>query len=178
MSDDLKFHDLSARHYGVTFHIAGSYAEAASVCLDRHHSPDVKFELEDNAKRSVATASWQSPIDDRTKASWNNVTDTTEFGAYGLALAAVEHSRGLVAIQRAETRTGADYYIGDPENAPEDLENSLRLEVSGMESGNEAAIKARLKQKVAQTKHGRSNLPAIACVVAFHALKICAADAQ
>ncbi|WP_332658652.1 hypothetical protein [Brevundimonas sp.] len=178
MSDDLKFHDLSSRHYGLTQAIADSYAEAATVCLDRHHSPDVDFVVEDNGTTSSASASWPAPVDARTKAAWNNVTDTTEFGAYGIALAAVEHTRGLVAISRAETRTGADYYIDNPDKPIDDLETSFRLEVSGMESGADAAIRARLKTKIEQTKKGASNLPALACVVAFHALKISAADAK
>lgn len=178
MADDLRFHDLSARHYGVTGSISGTYAEAACVCLDRHHQPVVNFALEDEGKSAVASASWASPVDPRVLAAWNNVTDTTEAGAYGLALAAIEFSRGLVAIRRAETLTGADYYVDDPATPVDDLENSLRLEVSGMESGNDAAINARLRQKIAQTKKGISNVPALACVVAFHALKICAADAK
>jgi len=177
MADELKFHDLSTRHYGVTESISGTYAEAACVCLDRHHAPDVSFALEDAGKSFVASASWTSPVEARVLAAWNNVTDTTEAGAYGLALAAVEYSRGLVAIRRAETLTGADYYVDDPNTPIDDLETSFRLEVSGMESGNDAAIKARLNQKIAQTKKGKSNVPALACVVAFHALKICAAEA-
>ncbi len=177
MSNELKFHDLSSRHYGVTPAIADTYAEAASVCLDRHHSPAVNFAVEDNGVASSVSASWSAPLDPRTKAAWNNVTDTTEIGAYGIALAAVERTRGLVAIRRAETRTGADYYVDNPDSPVDDLETSLRLEVSGMESGNDAAIKARLKTKIRQTKNGASNLPALACVVAFHALKIASADA-
>jgi hypothetical protein len=114
MADDLRFHDLSSRHYGVTGSISGTYAEAACVCLDRHHKPVVNFALEDEGKLAVVSASWASPLDPRVLAAWNNITDTTEAGAYGLALAAIEFSRGLVAIRRAETLTGADYYVDDP----------------------------------------------------------------
>ena len=177
MANELKFHDLSARHYGVTESISGAYAEAACVCLDRHHAPDVDFAVEDTGKSSIAKASWASPVDARVLSAWNNVTDTTENGAYGLALAAVECSRGLVAIRRAETLTGADYYVNTPDAPVDDLEASFRLEVSGMESGDETAIKARLRQKIAQTEKSKSNLPALVWVVAFHALKICTAEA-
>lgn len=178
MSDELKFHDLSERHYGLTHSIAGTYAEAACVCLDRHHSPDVDFAIEDSGTASTGSATWTSPVDARTAAAWNNRTDTTETGAYGVALAAIENTRGLVAVSRAETQTGADYYLDEPNATIVDLESSIRLEVSGMESGNDTAIKARLNQKIKQAIAGKSNLPAIACVVAFHALKISAADAK
>jgi hypothetical protein len=40
-----------------------------------------------------------------------NEIDATEIGAYGLSLAAIEAVVGLVAIRRAETLTGADWYI-------------------------------------------------------------------
>jgi hypothetical protein len=43
--------------------------------------------------------------------AWANTTDTTETGAYGIAIAAVEVTDGLVTVARAETRTGADYAI-------------------------------------------------------------------
>ena len=176
MSDELKFHDLSSRHIGLTDSVSSSYAEAACVCLDRHHSPAVEFNVEDNSILTTASASWPD-VDARTKAAWNNVTDTTEFGAYALALAAVEHSRGLVAVRRAETRTGADYYVDRPENPGDDLEQSFRLEISGVDAGTTADVKTRLNQKIKQAKAGNSNLPAIACVVGFAALKITAADA-
>jgi hypothetical protein len=176
MSDELKFHDLSSRHYGLTDAVSSSYAEAACVCLDRHHSPAVEFAVEDNSVLSTAAASWPS-VDARVKAAWNNTIDTTELGACALALAAVEHSRGLVAIRRAETRTGADYYVDKPGSAVDDLETSFRLEVSGVDSGTSDAVRYRLNQKIKQTKAGNSNLPAIACVVGFAALRISAADA-
>jgi hypothetical protein len=40
-----------------------------------------------------------------------NEIDATEIGAYGLSLAAIEAVVGLVAIRRAETLTGTDWYI-------------------------------------------------------------------
>ena len=57
-----------------------------------------------------------------------------------------------------------------------DLEVSYRLEVSGTDDGNEAAIHARLRQKLEQARKGSSNLPAIASVVGFAALRIVSAD--
>lgn len=176
MSDELKFLDLSSRHFGLTNAVSASYAEAARVCLDRHHVSGVKFTIEDNSTPFMASASWPV-VDTRTKAAWNNTTDATEAGASALAIAAVEHSRGLVAIRRAETRTGADYYLDNPASDVDDLENSFRLEISGVDAGTAADVKARLSQKIKQTKAGNSNLPAIACVVGFATLKILAADA-
>jgi hypothetical protein len=41
------------------------------------------------------------------------------------------------------------------------------MEVSGVGAGNEAIIRARLRQKLRQTEKGRSNLPALAAVIGF-----------
>jgi len=69
-------------------------------------------------------------------------------------------------MSRAETLTGADYYVAPRGTDPDDLENCLRLEVSGTHLGaNE--VKRRLAQKVRQAQKGKSNLPALAAVVGF-----------
>lgn len=72
----------------------------------------------------------------------------------------------MVAVRRAETRTGADYYIGLVDRDLEDLENCLRLEVSGTDLGK-SEVKKRLIKKLEQAKQGNSNLPALAAVVGF-----------
>jgi hypothetical protein len=77
----------------------------------------------------------------------------------------MEKELGLVAISRADTRTGADYYLGMPEDL--DLEGAFRLEVSGVDQGDASVIRRRLKEKEAQARRGDSCLPAYACVVGF-----------
>ncbi|BAS59514.1 hypothetical protein NIES2135_09560 [Leptolyngbya boryana NIES-2135] len=100
--------------------------------------------------------------------AWANQDDATRDGAYACALAAVELSRDLVALRRAETRTGADYYIAPIGTALDDLENCFRLEVSGTDLSS-AEVRRRLQEEVAQARRGSSNLPAIAAVVGFRA---------
>jgi hypothetical protein len=173
----LELANLEARHYGVTAAIAAGYAEAAAVCLDRHHSPPQRLSLRDGNDNEDSIVEWQ-PADERTLGAWANRDDATEAGAYGVALAAVELTRGIVAVRRAETRTGADYYLGNPDAPADDLESSLRLEVSGTDAGTESAIMARLRQKVSQASSGNSNLPAIATVVGFAALQVVTADVE
>jgi len=175
MNTALQFSDLATRHSGVSSGIGLSYEEAARVCLDRHHASPVTVKIRDNVSESEAEAEWTS-ADAALKNAWANEIDTTEAGAYGLALAAVELTRGLVAIRRAETRTGADYYIDVPGADPDDLETAIRLEVSGTSDGNTGVIESRLKQKLEQTSQGNSNLPAIATVVGFSQLRIVIAD--
>ena len=171
----LQFSTLHERHIGVSERVAQNYFEAACVCLDRHHASPIQFLITDNDKHDNTQAEWIA-TDARTRSAWANKDDATRDGAYAVSLAAVEITRGLVAVSRAETRTGADYYLGEPGTTPDDLEASYRLEVSGTDAGNETVITARLRQKLDQASKGTSNLPAIASVVGFGALQIVSAD--
>ena len=110
MPQELPLRNLHERHRALTVPIAGGYEEAASVCLQRHHTPPVDVTLADNGSRSSATVDW-APPDQRTRDAWANETDATEAGAYASVIAGVEALRGLYAVRRAETGTGADYYI-------------------------------------------------------------------
>ena len=84
----------------------------------------------------------------------------------------------MVAVGRAETRTGADYYLGPADQTVEDYETAFRLEVSGVDNCNPSLIQTRLKQKLAQASKGESNLPAIAAVVGFSTAEVRAAEVE
>ena len=72
----------------------------------------------------------------------------------------------MVAVHRAETKTGADYYIAPIGEELEDLENWWRLEVSGTHS-DKSTVKRRLRIKLDQARQGKSKLPALTAVVGF-----------
>lgn len=163
----LPIHDMAARHAGLTGPVADSYLEAARVCLDRFHDSPVPFEI--GGSRSLETLVEWEKADDRIVGAWANEDDTTECGAYACALAALELSEGLVALRRAETRTGADYYVNQPGMPSDDLEASVRFEVSGVSGGARAVVEQRLRSKLDQAARGASNLPAMAGVVGFRA---------
>ena len=112
----LQLSNLDARHPGVSHGIAMCYKEAAQVCLERHHKPPKVFSLTLDSVNVTADADW-SPPSPALQAAWNNSIDATEAAAYCIALAAVEITNGLYAIFRAETQSGADYYL-----APEGVE--------------------------------------------------------
>jgi len=110
--------------------------------------------------------------------AWANDIDATESGAYGVALATLQLTDDLVAIARAETLTGADYYVAPAGANVENLEFACRLEVSGIDQSNDDLIAARLRSKVKQAMRGRSNLPAIAAVVGFSSAHVAFDDVQ
>jgi len=161
----LPLKNLDNRHSGLTKTIAECFCEAAFVCLDRNHTPPQDFILAGDDFEKKAIVDWISP-DDRCKRAWANKDDATRDGAYACALAATEICFGLYAVRRAETLTGADYYIGPDPNSVEDLEDCLRLEVSGTDM-DIYEVRRRLKNKINQAAVGKSNLPAIAAVVGF-----------
>jgi hypothetical protein len=161
----LPIHNMDERHQGLLPSTAASYLDAARVCLDRHHRSPQQFTLLENQNEFPALVEWQSP-DVRCRNAWANQDDATRDGAYAFALATTELLLGLVAIRRAETLTGADYYIAPLGQILEDLETCLRLEVSGTDLGM-SGVKRRLREKTEQASKGNSNLPALACVVGF-----------
>ncbi len=173
----LPLHSLADRHPGLTPPIADSLCEAASICLSRHLSPPSEITLHNNDSSKLYSVEWPEP-DLRTTRAWANDINATELGACGVSLVAVEMERGLVTIGRAETRTGADYYIAPPGHSGEDFEDCIRLEVSGVDKGNQSILRSRLSQKVKQAQVGNSNLPAIAAVVGFAAQSVIIADVE
>ena len=173
----LPIHDMEQRHHGLTKSVADYNTEAARVCLDRHHHSPADFDLNRSGSTSEAIVEWDR-TDVRMRGAWANDTDTTEAGACACALAAVELTDGLVAVRRAETMTGADYYVAPPDSSPDHLEDCSRLEVSGVDHGPKGTIVGRLKAKLKQAASGSSNLPAVAAVVGFKARLIILEDAH
>ena len=168
MASRLSLEEMHVRHFALTQPIAGGYREAASVCLQRHNQSPLDLTLSDNGSTTTAEVLWDVPTA-QMNAAWANTTDTTEAGAYGCVIASVELLRNLFAVRRAETETGADYYIGPQGAGMEDLEDCLRLEISGVSDGNQRDVERRLLEKVAQAQRGNSSLPAVAGVIGFAA---------
>jgi hypothetical protein len=166
----LPLEHIAEQHRGLTSAIAATYIEAATICLSRHHQPPVTFEVIDDDLRVNAELAWVVP-NLRAQLAWANEIDATEAGAYGCAIAAVALSRGLYAVRRAETLTGADYYVAPEGYGLEDLEGCYRLEISGTHLDT-MEVNRRLNAKLRQVRLGNSNLPAIAAVVGFRVLRI------
>lgn len=164
MPKPLRFEDLAERH-DIDPHQLQGYANAAKVRLEAHHTPPVDFEVTSKGETVVYEVKW-TPCDDKLRRSYNNADDAKRDGAYVMAFAAVEDLEGMVSIARAETKTGADYYVAPAGTNPADLESAFRLEVSGTD-GTPSEVRQRLKEKQEQTRKGTGAEPAIAAVVGF-----------
>lgn len=164
MPKPLSFEDLAERH-DIDPHQLQCYANAAKVRLEVHHAPPVDFEVTSKGETVLYEVKW-APIDDKLRRSYNNADDAKRDGAYVMAFAAVEDLEGLVSVARAETKTGADYYVAPAGTSPADLERAFRLEVSGTD-GSPTEVRQRLREKQEQTRKGTGTEPAIAAVVGF-----------
>lgn len=163
----LPLENMELRHPGLTAAMAQMFFEAASICLSRHHSRPsiVDIEVAEGGKLQ-ARMDWLQGTP-QMKRAYANIIDSTEWGAYGVSLAALELKSGLVAVQRAETLSGADYYVAPSTASNDDLEDAFRLEVSGTDLGARQICRARLTKKVEQTKSAGHTKPALAAVVGF-----------
>jgi hypothetical protein len=163
----LPIDNMADRHHGLTPEVAGSFHEAARVCLDRHYSPPVVFEIEDEGGSLSVSMEWV-PTAQRSKDAWANRDDATRDGGYLCVLAATEIRNGLVALRRVQVGRGADYYIAPTGSDGSDLEHALRLEVSGVDAGDRSAVSRRLTAKVEQVS-SVDDFPAMAGVIGFAA---------
>lgn len=171
----LKIQNLGIRHYGLTASLGAVYEEAASVRLSNYHTPPKEVSIVDGRNSISAHVEWV-PAGHRTCAAYGDTRAATEQGAYGLALAALELTRGYVAIHRAEQGSRVDYYLAPIGSHFSDLEESIRLEVSGIDDDTEKKLRIRLKKKLEQASKGDANMPAIAAVVGFRNLCILCED--
>jgi hypothetical protein len=163
---------LHERHPGFNRPLCEAYAQAAAICLDESWISPAEITVAAGEDASLRELSWDSP-DARAHASWANTDDATRDGAYSLGLAAMEAELGLVALMRSDIRTGCDYYVGLPGS---DLEDSYRLEISGLRRSEAHEVRSRLREKVRQTRRPGSSIPAYACTVGFRAKLIAIAS--
>ena len=153
---------------GITPRFGATLAEAASVCLDErgHSSPTlmtVRGTLEAEAKLS-----WQSP-DDQARRCWADPEVATEHGAYGVATLLVPEISDFTVVERSKKGTGFDYWLGEKNDDGPLFQGKARLEVSGIRTGSDNAVRNRIKKKLRQTEPSDGVLPAIVVVVEFGA---------
>jgi hypothetical protein len=155
---------LFERHKGFYIRICQAYADAAAVCFSRHHVAPVDLRIVNRKEMNSREIGWEKP-DEQTLLSWANTDDATRDAAYSVSLSVIEAEFGLLALSRADTKTGADYYVGYAGDT--DLEDAFRLEVSGTDKGDLSKIRSRLREKVGQLRKGNSSKPGIAVVIGF-----------
>jgi hypothetical protein len=144
----------------------GQYlAEAGAVCLESEgHSQGQTLSV-CGSHRTSYQLTWPA-VTDQVLSCLNDPEVATEHGAVGIAVLLAKKLLGYSVVQRSRKGTGFDYWLGDDSRMP--FQNKARLEVSGIRHGDEAGVRARVRQKRRQTDASDGTaLPAHVIVVEF-----------
>lgn len=144
------------------------FVEACKVCLeDQRHHPGIALRV-DGLLPCSFQLNWDSPVTTEAVDSWADADEATEHGACAIAFFVVLEIAQLMVIRRSRKKTGVDYWLTHQNDTL--LQNSARLEISGIRNGSQSIINSRVEQKKKQTKQSDSThatLPAYVVVVEF-----------
>ncbi len=154
---------------GITPKWGAVLVETAVVCFeDQQHASGVELRVRCHADRTF-TLNWQRIVDDQMRRCYNDSRKTTEFGAEGIAILVVEVVTGLTVVERSDTGTHIDFWLGEDDDDAPPFASEARLEISGIRRGDDTKIAARVKEKQERLKGADSLLPAFIIVVEFSA---------
>ena len=142
-------------------------AEAGSVCLESQgYGSGVSLRVQGDVVRDHEELRCLT-VTDQMRRSWADEQEATEEGAAGIALLLTRQETGYSANSRSRKRTGIDFWLGSD---PDVLITSARLEVSGILHGDAGTLRARVQEKMEQTKKSdATGLPVYVSVVEFSA---------
>jgi len=151
---------------GLTAASGQTLAEAAAVCLeDRNHQTGVCLQRAGLMTEDLHVE-WL-PVDDQNRRCYADMQEATERGACGVAILVVKEVTGMVVVERSKKGTGFDYWLGSEDYDGLPFQGTSRLEVSGILTGTNTQIDARLKQKKDQIAPTDHIAPGYVAVVEF-----------
>ena len=93
--------------------------------------------------------------------------EATEYGAYGIAILVIREAAGKPILERSAKGPGFDFWIGDEEDDELPFQGLMRLEVSGILSGDAKRVSSRVQLKKTQVTPSDKQAPALIAVVEF-----------
>jgi hypothetical protein len=141
-------------------------AEASAVSLERQRHPQGVHLTVSGISPSGFAIHWPQPVSQQLFDTWDDEQECTEYGACGVAILLILDLTAYTVIRRARKGQGVDYWLGH-KDAVQPFQEAARLEVSGILSGDDAAIQARTRAKLRQTAPTDGPLPAYVVVVEF-----------
>ncbi len=165
--ETLDLHSLNQVGSYLTREICDFFSQAAAVCLDnQNHTPGGLLKVEGDLSTQFQL-SWQ-PVTPQMRDSWEDMQDTTEDGACGLAILMIQKLTEYKVIKRSRKQTGFDYWLGAKEDDNYPFQAKARLEISGLLKGSNRQIDQRVRNKIEQVKPSNYlKLPAYIVVVEF-----------
>lgn len=168
---ELRLTKLAEGLPGITPTVGAYLAEAGAIRFeDQNHRKGVGLSV-DGDFEAIYEVYWQD-VTDQMLRSWRDHEHTTEHAACGVALLLIRDLTEYTVISKSQKSNGFDYWIGtqeEDEGQPPSFENKVRLEVSGIRSGNRRDILARVNQKLRRLDNFPNPLPAYIIVVEFSA---------
>jgi hypothetical protein len=156
--------DLAKGRLGLTPSKGASLAEAAAVCLqDCGHVSPVTLRVEGD--RAVERKLLWPGISPQQCDTYADLAEATEEGACAIAMVVIETTMGLVVMERSRKKSAFDYWLGDEPSS--NFQRKVRLEVTGILKGDEAAIEKRLSEKLERFEKYPNAARALVAVVEF-----------
>lgn len=154
MSDDL----LDLRELGsgnipaLTAAMGMALAEAGGVCLESQgHSPGAALTVRGYTEGGY-TLTWAAVSEQARDRAYNDAAKATEMGAEGIAVLIAKSVIGYEVIRRSWRGDGFDYWLGAWGET--DFIAQAGLEVSGIRSGSDRQVRARVREKRLQANQG------------------------
>ena len=161
------FDALMKGELGLTVSGGTYFADAASYCLHVHGHPNpVRLSLSGDLSGS-GTLDWGS-VSEAHRRTHADLQEAAEFGACAIGVVIAVQLTGLSGVERSVKGTGIDFWLVNDSDERGIFQRSARLEASGILTGSETTIRARVKQKLAQTNPtDKAGLPAYVAIVEF-----------
>lgn len=169
MADTLDLDSLKVGLVGLSPVVGAFYAEAASVCLQQQdHQPGVEMQVDGDCKHRIGVT-WSDPGDsNQQRRAWNDEAVATENGAYGIAALLIDRLTEYTIVERSRKGTGFDFWLGKKGASTLLLQDTARMEVSGVRQASSGTVRSRIRRKLDQmTPTDSTALPGVAVVVEF-----------
>ena len=170
---------------GITRVKGNELAQAGAICLESQgHRQGIRLMVQGYVSNSHPL-SW-TPANNQARRTWNDPNEATEVGATGIAVLLAIREIGYTVLARSWQGTGFDYWLGNADTSnisaiEREVTTELRdilqndklvvrgiLEVSGIRTGNDHQIRARMQQKLQQIDRSETwGLPVYVIVVEF-----------
>lgn len=151
---------------------AAFFAASASVCLRLHRTRGTILMRLTHPSGEGQCRVKPLRVTRSMRATYADLQDATEHGAYGIALLSAASKLGATFAERSFKGPGFDYFLqppGDTEPADDDdiFAGKWALEVSGSLRGGPQEVKARLREKRSQVAGAAAQRVALVAVVEF-----------
>lgn len=151
---------------GITPVAASQLYEAFEVCMHiAGHNEKVGLKMVGMTNENINLL-WTDEYNSQKERTYTDMQYTVEHGAVCLSVMLSLSLTPYTIVERSRKGTGFDYWLGDKDSVL--FQKKARLEVSGIQKGDEATLNRRYVSKAEQTRQSDElMLPAYISVIEF-----------